>query len=48
MYIITKLLAPATSKMTNRGVTMTDIVRVLESDFQEVKNDKKTSQEDLK
>ena len=29
------------------AVTMTDIVRVLESDFQGAKNDKKTSQEDL-
>ena len=29
------------------GVTMTDIVRVLESDFQGAKDDKKTSQEDL-
>jgi len=29
------------------AVTMTDIVRVLESDFQGVKDDKKTSQEDL-
>ena len=29
------------------AVTMTDVVRVLESDFQEAKNDKKTSQEDL-
>ena len=29
------------------AVTLIDIVRVLESDFQEVNNDKKTSQEDL-
>ena len=29
------------------AVTITDIVRVLESDFQGAKNDKKTSQEDL-
>ena len=29
------------------AVTMNDIVQILESDFKEIKDDKKTSQEDL-